>query len=256
MDCLMMKQTAWIGDEYITGKIRGVAFVFHDLGSIQEKDSPDTVELEWARAGWLVVFPYYGPWCWMNRQARAFADELADAVYANYELADSTPLAVTGCGMGGLAALLYARYAKRPASACMALSPICDLAHQYSERQGAARSIHHAFLGYQEDMEILYKEHSPLAQAAQMPDIPYLIIHGEQNKVVKKAAHSDRLVASLREHGRRVEYLEIPGMGHGTSVPMLVPLKMIQFLARLPQGSQASSRVMPMSPIPAEAGKQ
>ncbi len=234
MELGMIREKSWIGDMAVSGRIRGVALVFHDLGRTEAKASPNTVELEWAKAGWLVVFPYYGPWSWMNRQARSFVDNLVDAVYEQFELSNSIPLAATGNGMGGLAALLYARYSRRAVSACMVLAPVCDLANQCKEKPELARSIHHAFLGYEENEDILYAEHSPLAQAAQMPDIPYLIIHGDQDQTVSKAAHSDKLVAALRGHGRRIEYMEITGMGHDSCVPMIVPLKMIQFLARLP----------------------
>ena len=57
------------------------------------------------------IAPYYGPWAWMNRQARAMVDELVDAVYAKHGLSDRTPLICTGGSMGGQASLLYTRCA-------------------------------------------------------------------------------------------------------------------------------------------------
>jgi len=47
-----------------------------------------------------------------------------------------------------------------------------------------------------------------------MPDIPYQILHGGEDKAVSKEHHSDRLVAALRGRGLRVEYIEVPEMGH------------------------------------------
>lgn len=57
-----------------------------------------------------MVFPYYGPWSWMNRQARSFVDELVDAVYARYSLPTGTPLICTGSSMGGCTGLLHTRH--------------------------------------------------------------------------------------------------------------------------------------------------
>ena len=47
-----------------------------------------------------------------------------------------------------------------------------------------------------------------------MPDIPYLIIHGDQDTAVGKTQHSDKLVAALRERNLQVDYQEQAGMGH------------------------------------------
>lgn len=230
MDETTMRQLAWIGDGYVVGEIRGVALSFHGLGHMDEKRYPTTVELEWGRDGWLVVFPYYGPWNWMNRQARAFVDELVDAVYRHFGLDDSLPLVCTGGSMGGLSALLYARYARRPAAACLALFPVCDLKYHFGERPDLPRSICNSLLGYGDDLEALLAEHSPLAQAEAMPDVPYLFLHGDRDEAVNKAAHSDTMVATLRAMGRRVEYVEVPGMGHGTCMPLSVSQRMVDFM--------------------------
>lgn len=233
MDFVMMKQVAWVGDEFVQGEIRGVALAFHGLGHMNEKTGPNSVELEWARAGWLVVFPYYGPWTWMNRAARDFIDELVEFIYSHYMLDSNIPLVSTGASMGGMSALLYARYAKRPVSACLALFPVCDFKYHFSERPDLPRSIYHSLRGYGDDMEALFAEHSPLIQAGNMPDIPYLIIHGDRDMAVNKQAHSDKLVAALKSRGLNVEYMEVPGMGHGSCEPIGVDLKMIEFLNTL-----------------------
>jgi dipeptidyl aminopeptidase/acylaminoacyl peptidase len=63
-------------------------------------------------------------------------------------------------------------------------------------------------------MDEAFTENSPLEQAGNMPQVPYFIIHGDADKAVNKAAHSDKLVRCLRETGHDVEYIEAPGMGH------------------------------------------
>ena len=231
----MMRQVAFIGDQYVQGKIRGVALAFHGLGMVNEKRFPDTTELEWARVGWLVVYPYYGPWNWMNREARAFVDELVDFVYAHFQLDDRLPLVSTGGSMGGLSALLYTRYAKRPISACLALYPVCDFKYHFSERPDLPRSIYASLRGYQDDLESLFAEHSPLVQVHAMPDIPYLFIHGDADQAVNKAAHSDQMVQAMQKRGLNVEYVQVSGMGHGSCVPIFVLQKMIAFLCEWPE---------------------
>ena len=225
-----LRQVAWIGDDWVKGPIRGVVLSFHGLGGGGPNKEPTTEELGWARAGALVVFPYYGPWSWMNRQARAGIDETVDAVYATFRLSRKIPLISAGGSMGGGGALLYARYAKRPVSACYALFPVCDTAFHFSERPDLPRTFHHAFAGYKGTLPALLAEHSPLAQVASMPDIPYLIVHGDKDKLVSKERHSDRMVAALRRRKCNVEYLEVPGMGHGSPMPIEVLQRGIDFV--------------------------
>ena len=225
-----LRQVAWIGDNWVNGPIRGVVLSFHGLGYSGLKNEPTTEELGWARAGALVVFPYYGPWSWMNRQARAGVDETVDAVYAAFRLSRKIPLISTGGSMGGCSALLYTRYAKRPVSACYAMFPVCDTVFHFDERPDLPRTFHHSFAGYKGTLPALLAEHSPLAQAASMPDIPYLIAHGDKDAAVNKGRHSDRMVAALRRRKLNVEYLEVPGMGHGGPMPIEVLQRGIGFV--------------------------
>lgn len=216
-----IKETAWIGKDYVAGKIKGVVLVFHGLGG-GLKNGPTTEELEWARAGGLVVHPYYGPWSWMNRQARSMIDELVDAVYSAYGLADNIPLICTGGSMGGQGSLLYTRYAKRHVSACLANCPVCDLKYHFHERPDLPPTMRHAFQGYPESLSRCLAEHSPLQQVAAMPDIPYRIIHGDKDTAVSKRHHSDKMVAAMRRRRLNVEYIEVKGMGHCGPLPLKV----------------------------------
>ena len=215
MDFETIKQVAWLGDDLAQAPIRGVILVFHGLNNTDMRKGPQPDEAQWAESGGLVVFPYYGPWSWMNRQARAFVDELVTAVYAHFKLSADVPLISTGGSMGGHSALLYTRYAQHPVKACAASYPVCDFKFHFSERPDLPRTIYDAFRGYAEPLEDLFTEHSALSQVPNMPDIPYLIIHGTADDLVNKARHSDRLVGAMRERGLKVEYLEVPGMGHG-----------------------------------------
>jgi dipeptidyl aminopeptidase/acylaminoacyl peptidase len=214
------KEVAWIGDEGVKGDITGVIVSFHGLGFGGMKEGPSPEEERWAAEGALCVFPYYGPWSWMNRQARAMVDTLIGEIYAEYHL-DPTrvPLLLAGGSMGGCSALLYARYSVHPLAACFANCPVCDLTYHFDERPDLPRTMYYAFGSYEGEMQALLEEHSPLHQVAHMPDIDYLIVHGTDDTAVAKAAHSDRMVPAMRARGLRVDYQEIPGMGHCGPLP-------------------------------------
>jgi dipeptidyl aminopeptidase/acylaminoacyl peptidase len=223
-------ETAWLSDQFTKKPITGVILTFHGLGAPPLKSAADFEELELAANGALVVFPYYGPWSWMNRNARAFIDDLVTAIFQQYQLPPDTPLITNGGSMGGFSSLLYTRYSKHKITACCALFPVTDLKHHFTERPDLPRTIHDAFRGYTEPLDTLFTEHSPLQQAASMPDIPYLIIHGDSDKAVNKQAHSDPFVAAMRKHNKNIEYVEVPNMGHGENIPLAVHLKRINFI--------------------------
>ena len=230
MNRRVIKEVAWVGEEYVRGKIKGVVLSFHGLGEML-KSGPSTEEIEWARRGALVVCPYYGPWAWLNRQARAMVDELLDAIYASYGLPDRTPLICTGRSMGGQASLLYPRYAKRRVSASLANCPACDLKFHFHERPDLPPTIRHAFLGYEGSLDQLLAEHSPLHQVDAMPDIPYRIIQGGKDKLVSKRHHGDRMAAAMRKRKMKVEYVEVPNMEHCEPLPLSVLQGNVEFVA-------------------------
>lgn len=218
MEAMDIHKFAWLGDTIVRKPVTGVVVKFHGLGYGAMKLEADAEELELADAGALNVFPYYGPWSWMNQEARQSVDALIDRVYAEWGLDESVPLILRGGSMGGLSALVYACYAKRPVAACMANCPVADLPYHYTERVDLPRTMHHAFGHQPEPLSQQLEAHSPihLAEAEAFPDIPYLIVHGDQDKSVNKARHSDVLVEVMKKRGLHVEYVEVPGMGHCT----------------------------------------
>ena len=85
---------------------------FHGLGAAIRQGGTE-LDLALAEKNILVVFPYYGPWSWMNRLSRQFVDELLERVWKDLALPEDLPLFSSGGSMGGCAALLYCRYGKR-----------------------------------------------------------------------------------------------------------------------------------------------
>lgn len=213
MNDTLLNQVAWIGEDILSGPIRGIVLQFSGLGATGMKSVADDTERELGEAGALVVLPYHDPWSWTNAPTRAFYDELVDGLFAHYVLPPDTPIIASGGSMGGHGALLYTILGGRPVAACAANCPVCDLPFHYTERVDLPRTMHHAFGSYS-DISSALVSNSPLHLAGRMPDIPYLIVHGEDDMAVGKAPHSDKLVEKMRTHGLNVDYREQAGMGH------------------------------------------
>ena len=87
-----IKDTCWTNEPFLNGPVRAVTVSFHGLNGGYRNENATEFEIALAERGILVVAPYYGPWSWMNRQARAFVDRLIAAVYRDLELGESLPL--------------------------------------------------------------------------------------------------------------------------------------------------------------------
>ncbi len=209
----MIEKVAWIGAPSDDRPAKGIVLQFSGLGASGLKAEASDNDKRLMDAGAVVALPYHNPWAWMNDATVAFVDELVDALRARYSLSETSPLIATGGSMGGHGALAYALLSQRRVTACYANCPVCDLPFHYSERPDLPRTMHSAYGSYG-DILALLESHSPFDQAAGMPDIPYLILHGEQDKSVNKAAHSDKLVAKLRARGLNVDYREVVEMAH------------------------------------------
>ena len=205
---------AWIGSECVLGPVRRVVLRFRGLGDGGLKSAPDEEDKALGAAGSLCITPYCGPWSWSNDKAVALADAVLDAVFQHMPLRPDTPVISTGGSMGGLAALMFCVFSEHNVAACYANCPVCDLPFHATERPDLPRTMYDAFAHYSCGIDEALRLTSPLHGASRFPDIPYLILHGDHDSAVNKAAHSDKLVAALRAYGRRVEYIEMPGMEH------------------------------------------
>ena len=203
---------AAVRDEGLRHPVRGVLLSFHGLGYQEMNPPASDFDRECASLGLLPVFPYYGTWSWMNSTAVNMVDQIVRTVYEAYEIDPSAPLISSGGSMGGLASLIYTRYAGKINSdaivpaACLADSPVCDLVYHYTERDDLPRTLFSAFGHYPIPFEEALKTASPLHQVDSMPDVPYLIVHGTADMAVNKERHSDRLVPLLKKE-HQVEYI-------------------------------------------------
>ncbi len=194
--------------------VRGLVLSFHGLGYMGEITEQNDYTLRLADLGIAFVFPYYGPWSWMNRSGVRFTDALVEAVFHRFSLPDTTPIVSTGGSMGGLSALVYPVYARRTPVAVAADSPVCDLVYHFDERPDLPRTLVAAFGDYSCSFEEALRSASPLHLVDRMPKIKYYIVHGDKDTAVNKKAHPDRLVPEMKKAGLDVTYIEVPGMEH------------------------------------------
>jgi dipeptidyl aminopeptidase/acylaminoacyl peptidase len=139
-------------------------------------------------------------------------------------------LIIAGGSMGGLASLIYTRYSPHKIAACFALFPVCDLEYHFTERTDLPATIRYALRDEPGDFHQAILANSPLHEVANMPDIPYLIVHGDKDQAVNKEKHSDRFVSEMRDLGKNIQYEEVAGMGHGSNVTYIASRTQIDFI--------------------------
>lgn len=199
--------------------VRGIVVEHHGLGCVWfNPDGQAGWRSDLAEKGIVIFHPHYNPWCWMNDTAVRLTDRIVDCIIGHFGLEDDTRVCSLGGSMGGLGALVYARYSRRNVVAVVANCPVCDLPYHYTERPDLPRTLADAFADAK-DFDKALKDHSPLDLAPQMPDIDYFVVHSTNDMAVNKERHSDRFVDAMRNIGRRVEYVVSEGTGHCQLTP-------------------------------------
>ena len=210
-----LRSFAYLNDRVLCGRPRGLVLDFMGLGGMT-MHGEDTPRGEmFGKAGVLYCVPYLDPWNWMNPFAVRETDEIRAAI-EDLTGASGLPAVSSGGSMGGLACLVYTRYGKITPAVCAANCPVCDLPYHYTEREDLPRTLYAAFgASGEETLEDAMKKASPLhlAEAGEMPAIPYTVFHCTADRAVNKEKHSDRFVAALREYAP-VRYVPVEGRGH------------------------------------------
>ena len=161
----------------------------------------------WGENGILLLVPYYNPWCWMNRQAAAYVDEVMDAAYRALSVPEDAPVVYSGGSMGGLSALAYAVYSRRVPAACVVNCPVCDLPKLMPDY---GRSIYSAFASYDGTLQDAMRSVSPIHLVDRMPlRTKYVIFHTEGDPAISILTHSDPFVEKLK-HEHDVTYYRVP----------------------------------------------
>ena len=209
-----LRSFAYTNEGLIKGKIKGVVLDFFGLGGMAMFKEDTGTGIFYAERDVLFVLPYSNPWGWMNKDEVALTDEILDVLFEKYGLDDSTPVISTGGSMGGLACIVYTKYAKRTPVGCVANCPVCDLVYHFTEREDLPRTIYSAFFHYDCTFEEALKSASPLHLAPSLPkETKYVIFHCEKDEAVNIDKHSVRFVDELSKT-RDIEFIRVPDKGH------------------------------------------
>ena len=208
-----LRSLTYSNDKLIKGTVKGIVLHFFGLGNMTIHNTDPDEAFEYAKRGIIYLTPYYNPWCWMNKQAVHFVDEIIEVISEKYNLDKSVRIVSTGASMGGLCSLVYCAYAKITPCACVANSPVCDLNYHYSERPDLPRTLYAAFREYEGSFEDALKSSSPIHIIEKLPDIPYKIFHCEEDKLVSLEIHSAKFV-SVMKLTHNIELKRVPLPGH------------------------------------------
>lgn len=210
-----LKTYAWTNDEQVSGGVKVVALDVQGLNNGHAyKTVPESHDIDLGGRGVLVVRPYSGPWNWMGFESIKEIDLVLDAVWDKFKLSAETPLVLFGRSMGGIGVLNYARYGRHAPAAVACNSPVTDLAYHATERPDCAATMYRAYSYYDCPLPAAIALHNPMRFMKELPDVPYLVIHGGADVAVSKKAHSDIFVPAMRELGYNVAYVEVPDMIH------------------------------------------
>src|ERR1035437_9467342 len=87
---------AYMNEDILEKPIRGIVLDFHGLnGGLEMVADNSGFAVRCAQNGALYVFPYYGPWSWMNEIAVKTVNEIIDAIFDKYSLDDNLPIIST-----------------------------------------------------------------------------------------------------------------------------------------------------------------
>ena len=208
-----LRYFAYCNDAICTRPIKGIVMNFWGMGStgILTEDTEDAVF--YGEKGILYLIPYYNPWAFCNRQTVAYIEEILDVVFHHFSFSSDFPMVLTGNSMGGLTALACTVLCKYTPIACLANCPACDMADHIYDRADLPHALYSAFGTYDGTLEEAMLTVSPLHLIPKMPDIPYYVFCGMEDKIVDKKKHSDAFVREMKK-SHQITYYEIPEMGH------------------------------------------
>ena len=205
---------AYSNDKILNGAPKGIVIDFYGLGCMAMYHSDTDAGKFFAENNVIFINPYTNPWGWMNKDEVRLADEIIDVIMDKYGLDEKTPLVSIGGSMGGLACIVYTKYAKHTPVGCVASCPVCDLPYHYTERVDLPRTIYSAFFSYDCSFDEALKSCSPLHLAPTLPEkTEYTIFHCEKDSAVNIDMHSNRFVEELSKY-RSVEYYTVPDRDH------------------------------------------
>ena len=116
--------------------------------------------------------------------------------------------------MGGMTAMLYSMLGKRQPVAVAAVCPICDLAAFFESDERMRRSIYNAYVSGEADFEAELDRHNPILHTDRLPDIPYLVVSGEADKIIGEDGQIGPFQQAMRQSRKRATFLRVKTMEH------------------------------------------
>lgn len=212
-----LKYFSYSNDKQIEGEIKGIAIEFNGCGGAANslvKDDEVPAKL-YSEKGIIYLVPYYDPWCFMNKQAVAYTEEVLDVIIDHYKLPDDIPIASTGASMGAQGGLMFAANTKKKLVSCVVNGPACDLVYQYNNPTGfEPRCFYNSFYNEETSFEEALRAHSPLYNVDKLPkEIAYYIFSCEKDGIFNCEMNGDKLFDAMK--GKfNVTYHRVPEMGH------------------------------------------
>jgi dipeptidyl aminopeptidase/acylaminoacyl peptidase len=143
----------------------------------------------------------------------AFEDMIVSAeLLVQLGVADRDRIAVTGRSYGGYLTLVGLAFYPGVFAAGVDICGMSDLLTFFRDTEPWIATAAITKYGHPEHDAALLAGLSPLRRASNI-DVPLLVVHGELDTNVP-IGEAHQIVAALRELGRPVEYLELPGEGH------------------------------------------
>ncbi len=205
---------AYSNDKEIKGEIREIVLNFFGLGGMAMYPQGTKEGHFFAERNVLYIVPYTNPWGWMNNDEVKLTDEILDVLFEKYGLSGDIPIVSSGGSMGGLACIVYTKYAKRTPCGCVANCPVCDLLYHFTERVDLPRTLYSAFYAYEGDLNSALRSASPLHLVDTLPPkTEYIIFHCDKDSAVNINMHSEKFVDALSKT-RDVKFFIVKGRDH------------------------------------------
>ncbi len=149
---------------------------------------------------------------WSGAMLRDLTDSIDWAVRMG--IADPKRIAIMGESYGAYAALMSAAQQPERFRCVVASAGVYDLALLLErgelQRSIVGKALLQHMLG---DDKAALRAASPLTHAGAI-SVPVLLVHGDRDQRVP-VMHAQRMQAALARAGKQVEYLQLPGEGHG-----------------------------------------
>ena len=206
---------AFINEDTLKMPIKAICVRFHGLGWIGKITTSPKRDEYLGERGIVSIFPYYNPWGWMNPETVSIADDLVDAVRDKFSLGDDIPLVSEGGSMGGLGSIMYCKFTKNSPICCASDSPVCDLYGGLdSFYSDAKNTIYSAYFNCEGTLEEATRDHSPLQNCEILPRIPYYVVCGDLDKLVKMEENAIPFVKKMKECGHNIQLKIISNYDH------------------------------------------